>query len=367
MSERKSGPRRVVLVSDGIRGHRHQSLGVARWLERLYGAEVSEVEVSRLAGFRRFLQLKLRARRLVGASPDGALRWLRSSSFGEIPAAGADTLFIAAGSSAAPFCLALAGVTGGRAAILMTPSVLGIQPFDFAIVPEHDHPRPAENLFITLGAPNHIDRSELQSEAERLFAPLGPFPEKVIALLLGGSDANYNLDESWARSVLPDLREAAESEGAALLVTSSRRTGAAVDSVVEEVLRGSPATRYLLLASRSPDNPIPAMLGAATHVLVTEDSVSMASEAVTAGFKIGLLRVGRQRGPLVKVRHALGGGTARFDALFDALADRGFLDDLGAEPDFTSFLAMPEGRTAGEPFNEAKRAAEWILNRWEDL
>ena len=28
-------PERIILLNDGIRGHRHQALGIAQWLERL--------------------------------------------------------------------------------------------------------------------------------------------------------------------------------------------------------------------------------------------------------------------------------------------------------------------------------------------
>ena len=48
------------------------------------------------------------------------------------------------------------------------------------------------------------------------------------------------------------------------------------------------------------------------------------------------------------------------------MAARGFVEDLGATPDFESFLA-PEACRTEVPFDEAKRAAEWILNRWTRL
>ena len=371
MNEKKTGPRSVVLLSDGIRGHKHQSLGVAQWLERLCGASIHEIEVPRFSGLRRFCLLKLKARHLDKASPEEARRWLQAAGFGAsahtnpLPD-GADTLFISTGSSAAPFCLALSRAAGGRCATVMTPSVLGTRPFDFAIIPEHDHPVPADNLLTTLGAPNHIYRPNLQSAAEELFAPLQSLPSKIVALLLGGGDANYELTPSWVHDVLLPLRAAAEHQGAALLVTTSRRTGRAADEAVKSALEGSSSLRYLLLASQSPENPIPAMLGAATHLLVTEDSVSMVSEAATAGFRVGLLRVGRKRNPLTKLRKRLGGGTARFDALFEAMAGRGLLEDLGTSPDFEAFLAPAERQGSMDvPFNEAKRAAEWILSRWD--
>ena len=368
MNKIKTGPGRVVILSDGTRGHEHQSLGIARWLERLCGADIQIIEVPILSGLKRFLLLKLQARHLGSASLEEATEWLRKAGFAkddytDILSGERGILFIAAGNSASPFSIALSRVFNGYSAVIMTPDVIGTQPFDFAIVPEHDRPAPSDNILTTLGAPNYIYWPELKAATEELFASMMPFPAKVIALLLGGGDANYELTPSWVRSVLPLLREAAEKEGAALLVTTSPRTGKEADQAVESVFAGSPATRYLLLASQSGENPLPAMLGAATHVIVTEDSVSMVSEAATAGFRVGLLRVGKKQGPKTMFRNLLGAGTVRFDAFFEIMAAKGLVEDLGTTPDFDAFLA-PEARRTDVPFNEAKRAAEWILSRW---
>ena len=345
MNKKKAVPGRIVLFSDETRGHNHQSLGVARWVERLCGAEIYEIRVPSFSGLQRLRLLKQQARHLGTASDAEIKEWLKTTGFNLEAHEGTlsdntETLYIATGNSSSPFCLALSRLFKGRSAVIMTPTVLDTKLFDFAIVPLHDHPAPADNLITTLGAPNHIYYPELQAAAAETFAPLLPFPKKVIALLLGGSDANYELTPDWVRFVLPSLREAAEKQGAALLVTTSRR-----------------------LASRSQENPVPAMLGAATHVIVTEDSVSMASEAATAGFRVGLLRVEKKQSPLTKLRRHLGGGTVKFDALFTEMAARGLVDDLGTTPDFDSFLAT-EARKTDVPFNEAKRAAEWILSRW---
>ena len=368
MNKKKAVPGRIVLFSDETRGHNHQSLGVARWVERLSGAEIYEIRVPSFSGLQRLRILKQQARHLGTASDAEIKEWLKTTGFeleahADTLSDNTETLYIATGNSSSPFCLALSRLFKGRSAVIMTPTVLDTRLFDFAIVPLHDHPAPADNLITTLGAPNHIYYPELQAAAAETFAPLLPFPKKVIALLLGGSDANYELTPDWVRFVLPSLREAAEKQGAALLVTTSRRTGKEADAAVEFVLKDSPATRYLLLASRSQENPVPAMLGAATHVIVTEDSVSMASEAATAGFRVGLLRVEKKQSPLTKLRRHLGGGTVKFDALFTEMAARGLVDDLGSAPDFDSFLAT-EARKTEVPFNEAKRAAEWILSRW---
>ena len=352
------GFKRVVILSDGIRGHFHQSLGLANWLERLEEVRLEKViEVPKLRGIRKFIMMKILAGKIASRDSNYSRQWLKNSgaSFGEFKP---NTLFISTGSSAAPFCLALAKSTGNKAAVIMTPSVLGTKPFDFAVIPEHDqHDDNDKNIIVTLGAPNHIYRPDLKEESKKFFAGKDFTNQKVIALLIGGSDANYNLTPDFIEKVLTPLRNI--NHETRILITTSRRTGRAVDDVIEKIFTDCKNIDYMLLASREPDvNPIPAMLGAATHVLVSEDSVSMASESITAGFRIGLIRVPRFNNFMKKL---LGYGASRFDDLFMKFQDKDLLLDLGRSPDYAKFIDIPEQKH-GKNFNEARRAAECIFN-----
>ena len=157
MNTKKAGPGRVVLLIDDTRGHFHQSRGIARWLERLCGADVREIEVPILKGLRRFLVLKIQGRHLDSASPEEAKAWLRKAGFSveahaDILGSEPGTLFMATGNSASSFCLALAKALKGYSAVIMTPDVVGTRPFDFAIVPEHDRPDRSDKVLTTLGA-----------------------------------------------------------------------------------------------------------------------------------------------------------------------------------------------------------------------
>ena len=53
--------KRIVIISDGIRGHIHQSLGVGEWLERLSGAmlDPTMVNIPEMTFFDRVLKLKM--------------------------------------------------------------------------------------------------------------------------------------------------------------------------------------------------------------------------------------------------------------------------------------------------------------------
>ena len=346
----------VIVVSDQIRGHFHQSLGIAKWLERLGGAEVGEPFKIPKLSFKQKLKLKLSARKLASNDKDFAREWLKN--FGvSIKKSEPDTLFISAGSSAAPYCLALAKATGNKCAVVMTPSILGTKPFDYAIIPEHDKHDPKDtNIITTLGAPNHIYVPEVKTAGEHFFGGK-EFNRKVVALLLGGSDANYNPNARWAYDILGPLRY---FDDITILLTTSRRSSEALENEIEKMFSDIPSTGYMLILSKNPKvNAVTSMLGAATHVLVTEDSVSMVSEAVTSGFKVGLLRVPRTEGDSLKRK--FGRGTKRFDEMFEKMNEEGLIEDLGEVPDFRKFLE-PYQQKHHKEFNEAKKAAEWILN-----
>ena len=345
----------VMVVSDNIHGHYHQSLGVATWISKLGNVKMEEpLKLPKMTGMKKFMMLKIFARKLPSASPGYAKKWLKKFGI-TAERYKPDTLFISAGSSAAPFCLALAKATGNKAAVIMTPSILGTKPFDYAIVPEHDKFDPNDKKILsTLGAPNHIYVEEAKITSERFFSEKN-FNPKVAALLIGGSDGNYKPNAKWAEDVLGPVRYI---DNTTVLITTSRRSGDDLENKVEELFSDNPSTGYMLLISRNPSvNAVTAFLGAATHVCVTEDSVSMVSEAVTAGFKVGLIRVPKKIGFLKKL---FGGGTKRFDEMFDKMIMKGLVEDLGDVPNFERFLSTPE-RKHNKDFNEAKRAAEWIL------
>jgi len=380
------GPRVVIILSDGIRGHVNQSRGVALWMGRLSGASALELEVPRLSGVARFMALKLHSRRLPTAGKESARRWLEesggaalmdklSSVFGERGLAGPDTLFLSTGSTAAPYSLALSRLIGARSATVMTPSVLGTAPFDFAIVPVHDSPEPADNLFLSLGAPNAIDDGKLPGEAETLFSA---FPSKSSlrwGVLIGGDDANYRISPGWIRKRIGTLAEKAVEEKADLYVTTSRRTTPEAERALSALAARIPVFRMVLLASKDPSNPVPGILGGCREIFCTEDSVSMVSEAATAGFVVRLLRVGRKAG----LKRIMQSGTTwlvenkvlprrflwgapRFDAMLEGFKEKGLASDAMPWDQPAQNIENPEA----EKFNEARDAAAWIIREWNN-
>ncbi len=387
-------PSLVVILSDGIRGHLYQSRGVAHWIAEVTGADVVERDVPHFSGMKRFLLMKVAARKLRHASTDESIRWLERAGAGALLAdlrnlaaekkssqdtAGGDVLTLSAGSSAAPFTLAVGRVLGAKTCVIMTPSVLGTDPFDFAILPEHDAPAGARSgrTLATLGAPNAIVPEKLKEAKGDL---LGRFPSgtpgaPAWGILVGGDDANYDVAPIWVRDVLAPIFDAARDAGAEIYLTTSRRTSGDTERAITELSRGRDCVRMALLASSDDYNPVPGMLGHCGRIFCTEDSVSMASEAVTAGHRVILLRVGRKGGANGLLQNAaarlarigflprrLVFGAPKFDAMFDRFRERGYLVEWTPSllRDMVSKCDGPDRSEAARSFNEAKRAACWI-------
>lgn len=378
----------IIILTEGIRGHVNQSRGVARWLEAETGASVVEFTVPRLKGILRITKLKLAASRLHLMSKWQLKRWFR-----ETGAAGLfedivktlrennfdpqNCLVISAGSDPARFNLALGRLLGMKTCVLMTPSLLGTDHFDYAVVPEHDAPSGKSNLLVTLGAPNSIDRETLKDESEKLeeIFPRGG-EDQYWAILIGGDDANYKVGPEWARKRLSVIMDLAEKAGAGLYVTTSRRTPPETEKVLSEMTRNRKYVRMLLIASRNDYNPVPGMLGLCSRVFCTEDSVSMLSETVTAGHEVLLLRVERKEGMRLKIqalteklvkRNIISRrflwGVPRFDTMIAGFEKRGFVRELPVDVSKWD-MDLIRGQSRDTGFNEAKRAAEWIMGGW---
>lgn len=381
-------PSVVFVIKDNIRGHENQSAGVAWWLGELAGAQTVDLEIPRLTGLQRFLSYKIQAGRLRYGRSGDCLKWLKAadpsgmfaSATGKMRYAGAradEVLFLSAGSSGAPFCLALARATGGKCACIMTPSVLGTEPFDFAIVPEHDFPKPSSNLLVTLGAPNMIREELLKEEGSLLLSRFSSGSEKRWGLLIGGDDANYTIPPSWVDEVLVPLLEEAKDRGADIFMTTSRRTLPETEERVEKITKGFPNVRMLVLGTRDTWNPVPGMLGLCQRVFCTEDSVSMISEAATAGHTVSVIAVERRngfKGVLQDITERLAGGgiipkrflwgTPRFDEMIHGFYKRGLAVIVSSDPNNVASSVIRKDGRQGDSFNEARRAAEWIIKRW---
>ena len=379
----------IVILSEGIRGHVNQSRGVAYWLSRLTGAEVLEAEVPQLTGAAK-ARAKSSSKALLGGTRRDARDWLAANGgeqlirrvgqwFAErgVQEGSGAALILSAGSTPAPYNIALGYIWRCACATIMTPSVLGTEPFDYAIVPEHDYPERKPNVFVTLGSPNYVVKENLEKEAEALLADHPSDAAEKWSILIGGDDANYEISAEWVKKQIGQILNLAQHAGADVFITTSRRTSDAASKMVKTLASHSPCVKYLLIAAEDAFNPIPAMLGFSTEVFCTEDSVNMVSETITGGHRAVLLRVGHKRGiksllqrltaSLVNagaIQPNLLWGIPKFDLVFDHFAHGGVLVEYGDWLRLRRDGADTGADEAGD-FNEARRAARWIYDNWK--
>jgi mitochondrial fission protein ELM1 len=143
--------------------------------------------------------------------------------------------------------------------------------------PRHDHVR-GENVVETLGALNRVTPDRLQAAAAHFAPPFAHLPRPLAAVLIGGSSGAYRLTPKVTGALCDGLADLT-ANGAGLAVTPSRRTGEANVGVLRHRLAGPAATVW----DDAGENPYFGLLGLADALIVTCDSVSMASEACATG------------------------------------------------------------------------------------
>lgn len=293
--------------SDGKAGHDNQSRGLVEALNRL----LHPVEAITLHPQPAFATLAA----LLLTRPPKAWR--------DLPA---PDLLVAAGHHTHPALLAARRCRGGKAVVLMRPS-LPLGWFDLCLIPEHDLPPARANVLATRGALNHIQPSSTLEPNQGL-------------LLIGGPSAHFGWDDTALQRQIAAVRAA--TPGIRWTLTTSRRTPATFP--IDLAPASNDALIIVPVSATDPDW-LPAQLARAGQVWVTADSVSMVYEALTAGAAVGVLDVPPKQ-------------PSRISRGLERLADQGwvtFFEDWRQ----TLQLSRPPGS-----FNEAERCARWIAERW---
>ena len=144
--------------------------------------------------------------------------------------------------------------------------------FDLVAAPFHDN-LTADNVIVTDGAPNRITPKQLEQAKEK-WHPISGNNQKV-AVLIGGNSRTHALTQERMYEIIDQLLQI----DAHLMITASRRTG---EENLEKLKSTIKDTSHFLWDGNG-DNPYHAMLGHADSIIVTEDSVSMVSDATTTG------------------------------------------------------------------------------------
>ena len=119
-----------------------------------------------------------------------------------------------------------------------------------------------------------------------------------VSIFIGGKTKSYQFQPTEFRKWLTVLRICAEESNLELLITTSRRTDPEISAMIKEELAQHPSTKLLVIANESNlDNVTHGMLALSDVALVTEDSISMVSEAVSAGKNVLVIQLGNGKLP----------------------------------------------------------------------
>lgn len=196
-------------------------------------------------------------------------------------------LLIASGRQSIPYARKIKRAAKGETfvAILQDPRVAPSH-FDFVWAPMHDLLE-GPNVLSTLVSPHQLTPERLAAEARRIAPEIAHLPHPRIAVLIGGSNAVYRLDESAAAQIGRTLAEAARRSHAGLMITPSRRTGGRQAQIIRDCVNDVP---HVMWDGRG-DNPYFGYLGSADAVIVTCDSVNMIGEAAATGKPVHVIEL----------------------------------------------------------------------------
>jgi len=289
----------VWIVTDGKPGHVNQSLGLAEALARATPTETYTLPP--LPAWRAWLALLLQ--RFPGTA---------------FPA---PDLIVGAGHATHLTLLAARRARGGRAVVLMRPS-LPRHWFDQCILPRHDGVAADARTLVTEGALNRIRPAADRDASQGL-------------LLVGGTSPHFEWDSDaiqvQIKSILartPDLQ---------WTLTTSRRTPA-------DFLAQLPQYPNLTVTphTATPPDWLPAQLAQCGTVWVTPDIASMVFEALTAGAAVGVFDLP------VNPKSRVGRAIAQ-------------LADAQRITRFVNWCAHGTLQPNLHPLAEADRCATWIL------
>jgi mitochondrial fission protein ELM1 len=163
-------------------------------------------------------------------------------------------------------------------AVHIQDPTINTKDFDLVVVPEHDGTR-GDNVYVTTGAPHYVTPEKLAEAARSPESDLLTDGSKpLVTVLLGGKNGYYSFRDSDVTAFVDGLKRLVVEHGARLAVLKSRRTPT---EVAERIQNEFGDTQFVWDGEGS--NPYFAGLAKADYFVVTGDSVSMISEAVSTG------------------------------------------------------------------------------------
>ncbi|RDD62001.1 hypothetical protein DRB17_10810 [Ferruginivarius sediminum] len=249
-------------------------------------------------------------------------------------------VLIASGRKAAAPALAVRKITRGRTfTVQIQDPRVPADEFDVVVAPKHDNVR-GDNVIPTVGSLTRITEKRLNAAGKQFAGLVESLPAPRVAVLVGGRSKAYDLSANTARRLGQDLVDMIARYGCGVMMTTSRRTPPEAAGALRETLEGQAAVIWQ--AGRDAgENPYFGFLALADHIVVTADSVNMASEAASTGKPVHVVE--------------LDGGRDKFRRFHAQLRE------LGAARPFDGRLEA----WSYTPLDETRRVARLVRKRLE--
>lgn len=251
----------AIILTDGKAGHENQSKAFARAL----GCGATLVPV----------QFKSKVHKSLSYLFDRVgVRTL--SLFRPFDAPAAADVVVGTGSGTFYAAKSLARRLNAKCGVVLYPRGYDIKSFDCVMAPSFDSPSKAANVVEIPANLVASDEAFYEKGVAAFREKYSPSDRKAVAVIVGGPNKCSAMSAEWMRARLDEIFAA--NKGCEMWVTTSRRTPADVEAVVD-----SYGWDYRLIYSRDHFNPIPAFVKLADRLYVTAESTGMLSEACTFG------------------------------------------------------------------------------------
>ena len=247
----------IVYVSDGKAGHRSQAVGLYKAMQRQSNIAVTfqEISIQELPIFSLLKAIWARRFGLFEKKPD---------------------YIFGVGSHTQARVLLLGRVYPKAKTVIMMKPNFPVNWFDYAIIPQHDGVKESMHVITTQGALNPIVNENRHQ------------PNRILIALGGNSKRHQWNDEK----VLSSIQRLVENNiHATFILTTSRRTP---DTFLETLPQQNFYSKLQIFpVEHTPQGWVFEEMQKAEAVWVTEDSVSMIFEALTAGCQVGIIEIDR--------------------------------------------------------------------------
>ncbi|MGD8843051.1 MAG: ELM1/GtrOC1 family putative glycosyltransferase [Gammaproteobacteria bacterium] len=306
-------PLRVWVLSDGQPGHYNLSRGIVAALALRHSVEEYWLDVRLRAGLARNVMRGLLNHR-PSPPPIGWLRLFYLLS--ALPETPCDVIVSAGGKTS----FANAWLAGHlRVPNIFAGSLRRLSPrlFDVVLTLEPVEPPAPNNLVVAL-PPSAVDAVQVNRAGQALRKELNLTGQGIWTLMAGGDGAGYRYHASDWRQLAQVLNRLASEHGIRWLLLGSRRTGAVAEELLSEHIeaRHVAASRWYRQADAG---GIDAWLGAAARIFVTEDSMTMITEALYSGR------------PVTSLRPVSVSATPRYTNMIERFANEGWIQRYAIE------------------------------------